>query len=782
MLNPLLLLFLPLALVPIALHLITLYRTRTVELSTYRFLMDSYVRQRQRIRLLEYLVMLLRFLFVLLIVLALSRPVIERFGWLFSGQGGKDVTLIVDASGTMNAQSGGQTSMQRAQEAALAILDRLSASDHVTIIAMTDRPRIAASAYAGQKDALSGAIRDMQTTAAGANLDGALKQILEIPPRGPRSVYVITDGQVQTLRGLDDSQTLPAMDPATQLVVVQVAPTEVLHNRGIIGQPPQSLRPMVGLPVHLTATVVNHHPTEATSIPLTVTIDDQQVRQINLDLEPGETVNQNISYTPKQAGMLEGRFEISQDSFPDDDQFDFVLNVQPRMKVILVTDQDHTGELPDDFYVRAALRSPLAVESAMMDQEQQLARAMDLQRISKSRLTSQMVDACDVVVLLNVNVTDKLADMLKPFVQQGGGLLILPGERSEADGYQSRLLDPLARLSGLSYRLAMDEPVGDPNDETSFVSIQDVDLTHPVLNVFSQAEEREDPHFTQSRISRFFPLSVKAFAHGDLMNNANAGLQRPRVLLGLSNGQSALIEMAVGRGRVMVAGFAPTPTWSNIPLQPEFVPMLLRAMMHLRPPADVMLSASVAPGTPVTIQIVDLWQMPQVQATLPSEQTRLLDLHQENRQVVGALLDTEQIGIYRFNITAEKNQNPISETLGTAVNLTADQSQLQFLNEQEMVLSFAPLEPIYLSSSAEQTQLSEHFASREEIWRYLIWAVFLIIGVEFLIATLRVSVVETSESSRLNQQEGSRFKRWLNALGLLESVRGRIKLRHKETP
>ena len=68
MVNPLLLLFLPLALVPILLHLLTRHRLHTIELSTFRFLMDSYVQQRRRLRLLEFLVMLLRFGFVALIL------------------------------------------------------------------------------------------------------------------------------------------------------------------------------------------------------------------------------------------------------------------------------------------------------------------------------------------------------------------------------------------------------------------------------------------------------------------------------------------------------------------------------------------------------------------------------------------------------------------------------------------------------------------------------------------------------------------------------------------
>ena len=39
--------FLPLAAIPIVLHLLTLHRLKTVELSTFRFLFDSYVQQRR---------------------------------------------------------------------------------------------------------------------------------------------------------------------------------------------------------------------------------------------------------------------------------------------------------------------------------------------------------------------------------------------------------------------------------------------------------------------------------------------------------------------------------------------------------------------------------------------------------------------------------------------------------------------------------------------------------------------------------------------------------------
>ena len=68
---------LPLAAIPILLHLLTLYRLRTVELSTYRFLFDSYVQQRRRMQFLEALLAILRTLFLLLLVLVVARPTVR---------------------------------------------------------------------------------------------------------------------------------------------------------------------------------------------------------------------------------------------------------------------------------------------------------------------------------------------------------------------------------------------------------------------------------------------------------------------------------------------------------------------------------------------------------------------------------------------------------------------------------------------------------------------------------------------------------------------------------
>src|SRR3954465_152774 len=105
LLHPALLWLLPLAALPLLLHLLTLHRLKTVELPTFRFLFDTYVQQRRRMQFLEALLAALPALFLLLLVLLVPRRVVKHWDTLFgtaAGTGGREVILLIDASASMN--------------------------------------------------------------------------------------------------------------------------------------------------------------------------------------------------------------------------------------------------------------------------------------------------------------------------------------------------------------------------------------------------------------------------------------------------------------------------------------------------------------------------------------------------------------------------------------------------------------------------------------------------------------------------------------------------------
>src|SRR4051812_3678463 len=152
--NPWLLWFLPLALLPILLHLLTLHRLKTVELSTFRFLFDSYVQQRRRMQFLEALLAMLRTLFLLLLVLVVCRPVVKHWGALFQAGSGRDVVFLVDCSASMNARTAGVTAIERARTAALRVAERLGPDERLTLIRVVAKPEEVFSQFTADANAI----------------------------------------------------------------------------------------------------------------------------------------------------------------------------------------------------------------------------------------------------------------------------------------------------------------------------------------------------------------------------------------------------------------------------------------------------------------------------------------------------------------------------------------------------------------------------------------------------------------------------------------------------
>ncbi len=161
-LHPALLWLLPLAAIPILLHLLTLHRLKTVELSTFRFLFDSYVQQRRRMQLWEALLAMLRTLFLLALIVLFCRPVVKHWNLLFHTGSGQEVVLLIDCSASMNTPTAGVPAIERAKSAARSVIERLDANDRVTLVRVTSRPEEVFSRFNTDAEAIRNKIDPWQ--------------------------------------------------------------------------------------------------------------------------------------------------------------------------------------------------------------------------------------------------------------------------------------------------------------------------------------------------------------------------------------------------------------------------------------------------------------------------------------------------------------------------------------------------------------------------------------------------------------------------------------------
>ena len=765
MLNPLLLWFLPLALVPIILHLITLYRVKTVELSTFRFLMDSYVQKRQRVKLLEYILMLLRTLFVALIIFALSRPVIQEFGWMGS-ESGKDVTIIIDDSIAMNLRTDATTTLDRAKSAAESIVGLLKADDQITLISAGAKPVVLSHSFASEARNIKDKIQSIAPSATGSSIAGALETVMNTPPRGPRVVYVLSDLNRHAwseLQGHPVTKRLIA-EHDTRVVVMNLAPSKPPKNLAVVGESPPAIHSIAGLPLRLTATVLNTTPDQAADAVLSVSLDDQQIQRIPYSLRSGQKVSESLIITPSHPGIIHGKYQLPADAFPTDDQLNFVLNIDPKINVLLLTpppipQPDGPPENADTF-VKAALAAPLSVDMGKTTDATAIAAALQVTSIPWQSATEPLLTNADVVVLLNVPMNQDLGTKLRKYASAGGGLIVFPGENIIPGDYRTYLFAKSTSLPNVAAPLAFESPQGDINDEANFQAVAGLDLKHPIMAAFSG--DRTD-YFSTSRIYRYFPLNLAPTAADadPLANNVLSGggakppaaaqatdasenAARPRVIMRLFDRRPLLVETRLGDGKVIVSGFSATPRWSSLPLKPEFVPLVLRAVAHARRPAPAECDADVAPGQPASLRLADRWPQARVEVVDPLGHVSPVELFRSGKTMVGGTTETNTIGVYTFRIFPRTNGAPDSLEVGFCVNPQISQADFTPIADADLKQTFAPMEIQYLRGSTDDPLLREQLTKKNELWRTLIWVMFAVIGIEFVLSTLGAGIPEAT--------------------------------------
>lgn len=740
-LHPLLLALLPLALIPLILHLITLRRMRTIELSTFRFLFDNYKRQKSRPKFAEALLTLLRTCFILFLVLAVSRPVARHWGALFGSSAGGEVVFLVDCSASMAARTDGVSALHRARAAALAIVDRLGPDRPVSLIRVAARPEVAFRKLRGDLAQVRDRIESLTASPSGADLRAAFREIF--PPGAKResvlTIYVVTDGQAAGWNQLRRQGLGAVLPDDTRVVLLDVGSSEPVPNLALLGDPPVDEALVVGLPVTLRPLVANYSG-RVRDVVVKAVVEDQEVARAALQLKPGERTHVPLLYTPGKAGRLRARFEIPEDRFPDDDTFLFTLPVAPPVPVILVNGHPHEDPYQDEaLYLRTALTSGtrLDEQGAPADADSQdyrdLVRSIDVREVGESELNEALIRDAGVVILANCGkLSDAQLDALRADVHQGGGVIVWPGDLVEPARYNEQWFGRATAVSPALTTARLAAPVGDPDQPASFERLGSLDVRHPALDVF---DEKDRTFFRSARFYRWFPLTVRH------------GVAGQWVLARFSSGDPAVVHSRYGAGNILVAAFPVNTRWSNLPVKPEFVPLTLRMVNFAQRRPAVRAPAVASPAEVTEIHAPIAWAP--VEGTVSDEggwSTPVVFQRSEGK-LVGAIEAGRPKGYYQVSIAGRDQEGGQAADFTLAVNLDADESDFVPIEDDAMAAVLPGVKVQRVDATSEAQQLYGTVGESREVWRGMIWLLFVIIGVEMMVATLSPPGTRAGEGS-----------------------------------
>ena len=667
--------------VPVLLHMIQRQRTEVIEFPSLMFVrkIPFHSMRRQRIR--HWVLLLLRCAALALLIAAFARPFFRSTALAAVTGGSREVVILVDRSYSM----GYGTRWERARDEARTVVGDLLPDDRATVIFFDSGAQSGARSTTDRASLLA-AINEAELSAGTTRYGPALQLtqgILESSDQLRLEAYLISDFQ----RVGVDSAANTLLPPGTVLTPVSVADEDQTPNVTVAGAAVQRDLFSGRERAAVTARLANRGNEPVANLQVSLELSGRELESLPVTVEANSAATVTFAPFTLEDVAMPVSVRTTADALPRDDVFHFTVAPGDVVPVLVV---GSPGAADTNLYLGRALAIGSSPSFSVT------VRPVD-------QVTAADVAAASVIVLNDVGLPGgQIGAAITEFVEDGGGLWVALGERVRWPG------DALELLPG-----AVDAPA-DRDGRGGALGF--VDYSHPVFEVFSTPRSGD---LTTPRFFRYRPLAPRP---------------ETAVLARFDNGAAALVEQAVGAGRVLVWTSTLDSFWNDFALKPIYLPFVHKTVEYL---------AGYSPPTPYLTagQVVDLSQYPgaahlNVTGNLivrdPTED--LVDAGSDERP---GFIELRAPGFYEIRDPDAADGAPVT----IAVNVDLAESNLERVDPQELVAAATGRAAGDRSVTDDRELLPEDLERRQTLW----W--FLLVGALVFLTT------ETVVSNRLSRTE-----------------------------
>ena len=668
-------------------------------------------------------------------------------------RGGRDVAIVIDGSTSMGLRREGRSNFESAVEEARNVVEACAPSDTISLFVAGSMTRELLPGPTSDRGQIDAALRDIRPAGGSLRVLRAFDQAIGAIQGGHNSVKKIVllhDGQDvgwelangddwkaradQLTAGRSGGARRPQIICRTLPIPEQVANAaieSVKFSHEVIG---------TGRAVKIDVVVRNYGtmPVSPSHIEMHVEGLTEQPQPENVREIP-QNASQIVSFEHRfdQPGphVLTFRFAGS-DDIPNDNAAVRVVDVIDRLPVLVVDGSpSERFESSAAGYLELALsvkeENPDTRGRADEEDEEQVRSIIEPKVIPVTDLAREKdFSQYRAVILANVPlVPTASATELAKYVTEGGGLLIAPGNRAEADFYHEWMNETGRRLCPARLSDAREH-------SADGVAMSLKSFTHgALLSIIESGEsDAED-----ARVSAWWGLS--SFDREKLSVRAT-----------LKNGSPLIVERQVGDGTVLMTAMALHADDTNLPRRNFFVPLVHELTyvlagagarsLNIRPGMEIALPEATGAAKRAADE-VEVVKASIDEAGREADDGLLLPVAVEfddnGRVAKLAFTATSEPGLYRFRLPAELAgdlADTPAEQKGLPFVVTDDpaESSLATLQEGDMDRLREHLKgedgeaAVRLDVAANTGELTDMVIGHvpgEEMWKYLAVAALL---------------------------------------------------------
>lgn len=554
-LNPFVLFGLVAAGVPILIHLLQLKKLRTIEFSSIRFLKEIQHASAKRVKLRDYLLLLLRSLAIVSLVLAFARPALKGIG---TSNSKTAMVFIIDDSPSTTARNEYGEIFSQLKNAASTLIDRSNVGDNAGLIFISqlgrpgfnDTLQVFSTINPHSLLPLVSRLEPSNVRVSYASAIEAAVKKLEQSNYVNKEIYLIGDLQRSefNIQSTNENGRTPVYSSNlgnTRLFFIHTSGTSD-ENLSISAVKLSDPVVEVNAPSEIQATIDNNGGTEKDGVVVSLYLDGRKVAQSSIDLPAGGSRNVGLTFGVADGGFHRGVVEIDDNSIQRDNKFYFSFFAIKKLNIAVVTSKQE-----NDFVLGAV--------NAVMDSSIGIAAKV----VSPDQFVYDDLADVDVVVVEEYSVrqngssaSQSLEGKLSQFVRNGGGVVLFGPPLSQTNAFNELLgAMGIGRASGIFSASA-----------GNFLSIDKIDASDEFFEGIFSSKESADQIKPQlvTKISKMVQIATDPFTH-ILMSTSSAPF---------------LLSKEVGTGFTFVVASPADSSSSDFPMSPFFPVVVHRALFY----------------------------------------------------------------------------------------------------------------------------------------------------------------------------------------------------------
>ena len=696
--------------IPIIIHLFHKSRFQIREWGAMHLLEAVLRTNQRRIRLEQWILLAIRCAIPAILALCMARPVWRGFQKLL-GDTRTSTVILLDNSYSMAAGRAGTSNFAVARDEAARLLNEVKLGSDAQIVLMGEggAPLLDEPTYDLAR--LSQALGKIDAGFGAATVPAALDyaaNVLGQMHEPARQLIVMTDFQRVSFEATEDVLLGQMLDRLKRLsiapeVIFWNIGSEVRDNVAVESLDFSRLMIGVGQKIQIRANLRNFGDVSYPDLRVYFKIDGKEKSVTQIKLGPHEKGQVLFTHAFDAPGSHVVEVLAVADTLKADNSYIASIPVRDKVPLLLVNGDPNREPLKGETAFAEIALQPYSAARV------ELADLIKTTVIQAEELNGRTLTGQAVVILANVRrLNDDQVRALEDFVAHGGGLLLFPGDRVDAEWYNRALLNEGKGLLPLAYG----QLAGDLKEGAPAIGIVSQRYENPALDLFN---DPRNGSFADAQIRMWFRMQERGLA---------AGAPAATTLAKLDSGDIFLAEKPFGEGRVIASAVPCDADWSNLPLRPCYLPLMQRLCVYLA--STVVPPRNLEVGKP----IVSFF------AAADAGKTAMLG-KPDGTSIEMAIVKKGERGVVEFARTQRPGLYTVTSPGGAithyVVNASRRESDLAKLTDKEIAELARAHGVALVQNGADFKQLDHSRRFGMEFWRPLLWVLLALIFAELFL-------------------------------------------------